>query len=114
MIASLSSRHWIIVILTVITAIIHLLLGLGVVGEPNPLFILNGLGYLVLIVALFFIPQLAAQRNLIRWVLIAYAAVTFVLYFVFNWPNIWGPLGIIDKIIELILIILLWSDRSQA
>lgn len=113
MMASLNSRRWLIVGLTLAAAVIHLILGFGVVGDPFPLFILNGLGYLVLIVALYFIPQLADKRALVRWVLLGYTALTFVLYFVFNWPDIWGPLGIIDKLIELILIILLWLDRND-
>ncbi len=110
MTSSLNTRRYAIIALTVITAIVHL--GLGFTTS-NTLFILNGLGYLALIVALYFIPQLAAQRSLIRWVLLGYTAVTFVLYFVFNWPNIWGPAGLIDKAIELILIVLLWLDRND-
>ncbi|MCP4361447.1 MAG: hypothetical protein GY796_25835 [Chloroflexi bacterium] len=108
----LSSRQWIIVGLTAATAVIHLILGFGVIGETNPLFILNGVGYLVLIVGLYFLPQLAAQRGLIRWALLGYTAVTFILYFVFNWPEVWGPLGLIDKATELILIIMLWLDKE--
>ena len=111
---SLNPRRYIIVALAVTTAVIHLLLGAGIVGDLNPMFILNGIGYLVLIAALYFIPQLAGQRSLIRWLLLAYTAVTFVLYFVFNWPDIWGPLGIIDKIVELALIVLLWLDRNDS
>jgi len=110
MTSSLNPRRYAIIALTVITALVHL--GLGITTSNN-LFLLNGVGYLALIVALYFIPQLAGQRALIRWVLIAYTAVTFVLYFVFNWPNIWGPAGLIDKAIELILIVLLWLDRND-
>jgi hypothetical protein len=110
MTSSLNSKRYAIIALTVITALIHFSLSFN---PLNPMFILNGAGYLVLIVALYFIPQLAGQRSLIRWVLLAYTAVTFVLYFVFNWPNIWGPLGLIDKAVELVLIILLWLDRTD-
>ncbi len=110
MTSSLNPKRYAIIALTVITALIHL--GLGI-SFSDPMFILNGVGYLVLIVALYFIPQLAGQRSLIRWVLIAYTAVTFVLYFVFNWPDIWGSAGLIDKTIELVLIILLWLDRKD-
>jgi hypothetical protein len=113
MMASLNARRWGIVGLTLATAVIHLLLGLGVIGDPFPLFILNALGYLVLLVALYFIPQLAGKRALVRWLLLAYTALTFILYFAFNWPDIWGPLGLIDKLIELILIVLLWLDRNE-
>ena len=107
---ALNPRRYAIIALTVITALIHFALSFN---PFNPLFLLNGIGYLVLIVALYFIPQLAGHRALIRWLLLAYTAVTFVLYFVFNWPAIWGPAGLIDKAVELILIILLWLDRKD-
>jgi hypothetical protein len=110
MTSALNPKRYAIVALTVITALIHL--GLGI-SPLNPLFLLNGIGYLVLIVALYFISQLAGQRSLIRWVLLAFTAITFVLYFAFNWPDIWGAIGLIDKAIELILIILLWLDRKE-
>ena len=110
MTASLNPKRYAIIALTVITAVIHL--GLGI-GFTDPLFILNGVGYLVLIVALYFISPLAGQRSLIRWALLAFTAVTFVLYFVLT-DNILSPLGIIDKVIELILIILLWLDRNDS
>ncbi len=108
----LGSLQYGIIALTVITAVIHLGLGLFF-GAINPMFLLNGVGYLVLLAALYFIPQLAPQRSLIRWVLLAYTAVTFILYFVFNWPDVWGPIGLIDKGVELVLIILLWLDRDN-
>lgn len=112
MMKKLGSLQYAIIILTVVTAVIHLVLGVAF-GEVNPLFILNGIGYLVLVVALYFVPQLAAQRSLVRWALILFTAVTFILYFVFNWPDIWGPIGLLDKAIELVLIILLWLDRNN-
>jgi len=110
MTSSLNPRRYAIITLTIITALIHFALSFN---PFNPLFLLNGAGYLMLIVALYFIPQLAGQRSLIRWVLLAYTAVTFVLYFAFNWPDIWGPVGLLDKAIELVLIILLWLDRKD-
>ncbi|MCB8982926.1 MAG: hypothetical protein H6659_03800 [Ardenticatenaceae bacterium] len=102
-----------IIVLTTITALIHLFLGFTSLGDGffGIVFLLNGLGYLTLLVALYFIPQLADRRPLIRWALLGFTAVTFVLYFVFNWPDVWSVLGIIDKTVELILIILLWLDR---
>ncbi|HRQ38936.1 MAG TPA: hypothetical protein PLD25_13595 [Chloroflexota bacterium] len=106
---SLSTRQWVITGLVVITALIHL--GLG--GWSNPLFIANGIGYLVLILCLYFFPQLESQRSLIRYALIGYTAVTFILYFVFNWPDIFSPVGLLDKAVELVLIILLWLDRND-
>jgi len=102
-----------IIVLTAVTALIHLFLGFSSLGDGffGILFLLNGLGYLALLAGLFFIPQLAGQRPLIRWALLAFTAVTFVLYFVFNWPDVWGVVGIITKAVELVLIILLLLDR---
>ena len=109
----LGSLQYAIIALTVITALIHLALGISAGGTFGLMFILNGAGYLVLLAALYFIPQLASQRSLVRWALLAFTAVTFILYFVFNWPDIWRPVGLIDKGVELILIILLWMDRKN-
>jgi len=109
---SRSSRQLAIIILTVATALIHLILGIGSGGTMGIAFILNAVGYLLLLGALYWTPaMLQDQRALIRWLLLLFTAVTFILYFVFNWPDIWGPLGLVDKAIELILIILLWMEQ---
>ena len=96
-----------ILLLTAATAIIHLVLAI----PANILFYLNGLGYLGLGAALYFVPQLANRRSLVRWVLMGYTAVTIVLFFVFNAGTGYGTLGLIDKAIELVLVVLLWLDR---
>ena len=104
-----------IIVLTAITALMHLFLGIGSLPDTfGYMFILNSVGYIVLLVALYFIPSLSEQRTIIRWLLIAYTAVTFILYFVFNWPDVWNTLGIIDKIVELVLIILLLIESRQS
>lgn len=101
-----------IILLTLATAIIHLILAFTSGGFFLVAFLLNAIGYLVLLGALYLTPDfLAGQRSLVHWALLAFTAVTFVLYFVFNWPDIWGTLGIVDKSIELLLIILLIADR---
>ena len=51
----------------------------------STLFILNGIGYLVLVIALY-LPLLYRFQRLIRWLLIIFAAVTFVLYFLADEP----------------------------
>jgi hypothetical protein len=112
MVAKLSGRQKAIVGLTVATAIIHIILAILSRGETMflVLFLLNGIGYLALLAALYFLPQMAGQRTMVRWALLAFTAVTFVLYFVFNWPDIWSPMGIVDKLIELVLIVLLLQE----
>lgn len=113
MVAKLSSRQKAIVGLTVATAVIHLILAILSRNETMflVLFLLNGLGYLTLLAGLYFLPQMAGQRSMIRWALLAFTAVTLVLYFVFNWPDIWNPMGIVDKLIELTLVILLLQEK---
>ena len=107
--AAMTGKRWGIVVLTVLTAVIHIALYFG---ANETLFLLNGLGYLGLLAALYFVPQLSGMRSLIRWGLLAYTAVTVVLYFLFNWPDVWGPMGLADKAIELVLIGLLYLDKD--
>ncbi|MEJ7842821.1 MAG: hypothetical protein WKF95_13740 [Rubrobacter sp.] len=92
-----------VIALTLTTAIIHLYLGsLGL-----PLFVLNGLGYLALLAALYLpIPQLTPYRSTIRWVLVGYTALTIVLWLVIT-GGASTTIGYIDKIVEVLLIILL-------
>jgi len=111
MVAKLSGRQKAIVGLTVATALIHIVLGIMSGGTFLIIFLLNGLGYLALLAALYFLPQFAAQRSMVRWALLAFTAVTFILYFAFNASNPWNPMGLVDKAIELILIILLWQEK---
>ncbi len=105
---SLNTRQWLIVALVVVTAIIHLVLA----RTAGPTFVLNGLGYLALGAALYFVPPLAPYRSWIRWALIAFTALTFVLYFVLRPPATWvDALGLITKAIESVIIVLLLRGR---
>jgi hypothetical protein len=89
-----------IAVLTLATALIHLQLNF-----PDPVFILNGLGYLALLAALFVpIPQIARYRNALRLVLVGYAALTILLWVLVGART---PIGYIDKGIEVVLISLL-------
>ncbi|MBK7893730.1 MAG: hypothetical protein IPJ90_02290 [Anaerolineaceae bacterium] len=63
MAANLSGRQKAIVGLTVATALIHIVLGVMAGGTFLIIFLLNGLGYLALLAALYFLPQFAAQRG---------------------------------------------------
>ena len=95
-----------IILLTVATAVTHFTLVF-----PSVLFILNGLGYLVLLAALYLpIPQLASYRGLIRWALLGYTALTVVLWVIGGSRT---PIAYIDKVIELALIMLLWLESRQ-
>jgi hypothetical protein len=96
-----------IILLTLATAIIHLSLGI-----PNGLvmFILNGIGYIVLVSALY-LPQFKAQRNLIRWALMAFTAVTVIGWVLIGLRE---PIAYIDKLIELALITLLFLEGRRS
>src|SRR5215467_980221 len=118
-----------IIVLAVITAVLHLFLGItitmagGMAGGSGPtgswllqvlpmLFILNFLGYIILLVALY-VPQLKLFQHSIRWVLIVFTAVTISAYFVIDGltPN---SIGYGDKLIEVALILLLLVENRKA
>ena len=137
-----------IIILVVITALVHLQRGFGMLaggfGDGAPrglppgggagrpaggppggfnmfqylplplpiLFLINGTSYLVLGTALY-LPALQRYRGIVRWLLIIFAATTFVLYFLFNGFRL-SPIAVIDKIAELTLIVLLFVDGRQS
>lgn len=73
---------------------------------PLPvLFILNFVGYIVLVTALY-LPALRRFQPFTRWLLIAFAALTIVAWFMFSGGN-FNTLALIDKVVEGLLIILL-------
>lgn len=89
-----------IAILALGTALIHLQLNF-----PDPVFILNGLGYLGLLATLYLpIPQLDHRRNAVRWAMVGYTALTIFLWVLFGART---PVGYADKVIEVALILLL-------
>ena len=108
-----------IFLLTLATAGIHLYLALTAFAYMGlnfgvALFILNGLGYLGLLAALQLpIPQLARFRSAARWALVAFAALTIVLFFIMA-PKPYPILGYVDKAIEVALIALLLADAYPA
>jgi hypothetical protein len=94
-----------IVLLAAATAIIHLQLSF-----PDPVFILNGLGYLGLTAALFLpLPFFKDHRPLVRYALIGFTLVT-ILAWVFIGMR--SPVGYIDKLVEIVLVVLLWVSRK--
>lgn len=96
-----------VLVLTVATAGIHLYLGLS---SGLPLFVLNGLGYLTLLAALYLpIPRLLPYRNAVRWPLVGFAALTILLWLLITDGNS-TTIGYIDKTVEVLLIILLVAE----
>ncbi len=96
-----------IILLTGATALIHLQLNF-----PDPVFILNGLGYLALLAALYLpVPRLAEHRDIVRLILIGYAAFTLFLWVAIGERT---PIGYIDKVIEVSLIVLLLIEARRS
>lgn len=99
---------WGIVVLSAATAAVHLYLGF-LAGLP--LFVLNGLGYLALVAALYApVPRLGPYKNIVRWTLVGYAALTIVLWIVIGERDL---IGYVDKSIEVALIALLVLDARR-
>ncbi len=130
-----------IMLLALVTGLVHLYRGLlltflagprhghvpgpppGSVGGPSTLmqlvltalpvlFYLNFIGYVVLVGALY-LPAFVRYQRVIRWILIFYAAITIVAWYLIT-HAVYNPLAYIDKPIELALIILLLIDDRQA
>jgi len=99
-----------ILVFGLVTGIIHAVI-LNLL-ELNWLMLLNGLGFLVLTWAVLANPSfLAGLRKTIFYMFMAYTLVTIVGFFVLNSPP-YGPLAIIAKIDEVLLIIALWLYKA--
>ncbi len=126
----LSPKHIGIILAALATAVLHLLAAfdheLFPAGHwPDPLFILNGLGYLGLLGAYFLpIPLFQDRHKLVRWALIGYTILTIVLWvyiWVFQYVIVQGVpffsrdswYGVPAKIVEVILLALLWTDKEE-
>lgn len=110
-----------IILTTLITSAIHVYLVQETIAHGNSplLFILNVLGYLGLLAA-YLLPQAMVNRflptglarnyrSIVRYVFIAYTLVTILAWVVIGERT---TLGYVDKLAEVILIVLLWLDRK--
>ena len=122
----LTGKHYAIIITVLITAGLHLAAAFDKIlfpYGPDPLFILNGLGYLGLLGAYFLpIPFFQQRRKLVWGALFAFVIVTIIAWLViwvglyvirdgtpfFSYDSIYG---VPSKIDELILLALLWNDK---
>ncbi len=102
-----------IVVLTVATALIHFRQAF-LFPAPDPVFILNGIGYLTLLAALYLpIPQLSGYKRIIRFALIGFTALTFALFFIIT-GGVGTAIAYIDKVFEAILIVLLVIEARNS
>ena len=123
----LKTKDYVIILLVLATAILHLAASFDRVlfpdGVPDPLFLLNGLGYLGLLGAYFLPIPFFQQRHKLVWqVLFGYVILTIVA-----WIVIWVGINVIGngvqffsrdsiygvpaKIIEVILLTQLWRVK---
>lgn len=108
---------YLIALLTAATGLLHLLVGFNVIGPgaggTNWMLVLNGVGYLVLLVLFW---KASGNGGTIRWILLAYTLITFLGYFFLNSAANYGlgnSIGLITKAIELLLILLLFLYRGS-
>jgi hypothetical protein len=105
-----------IILLAVTTALIHLYLSVKgfMMGQRGPLlvmFILNFVGYIVLVTALY-LPSLQRIQSITRWILIAFTTVTVIMWYLISAGHP-GIEDYVDKLVELVLIILLLVEAFQ-
>lgn len=104
-----------IIVLGLATALVHLwlfyngLMRARGLGFTQYLFLLNGLGYLTLLGALFLTPPSKEQlRDLVHYLFIVFAAVTIIAWAIINRGRFLITLSFFDKAVEVLLIIALW------
>jgi len=100
-----------ILVFGLVTGVIHAVI-LNLL-ELNWLMLLNGIGFFVLTWAVFANPGfLVRQRELIHYLFILFTLVTIIGFFVLNKPP-YGPLGLIAKVDEILLLGALWLHRNS-
>lgn len=116
----LTFKHFGIILLVLATAALHFYAAISLFETPDPLFTLNGLGYLGLLGAYFLPIKFFQERHKLVWrVLFGYAIVTILAWAFISLPRIiihtiepldkW--IGISAKTAEVILLAFLWWDK---
>ena len=108
---SLSSLAYVGIIAAIVSAVIHLRLGVGFIDSPLGIsFILAGLGFFGAVA----LVVLNYRRRLVYAVGIPFTAIQIVLWYVFNFvagdkafPAEVGTLGAVDKLAQVVLIAVL-------
>jgi len=95
-----------VVALTLMAAVVHLSLVF-----PDPVFIINGIGYLVLLAALYLpVARLVPHRRAMRWTLIGYATLTILAWVAIGERT---PLGYSTTAGEVALVLLLLVEGRR-
>ncbi|WP_251341943.1 DUF7475 family protein [Haloplanus halophilus] len=102
--ASLTRLHWFGVALAAVTGLVHLYFGVLAIDTLQGVsFVLAGVAFFVAILLLL----VGYRRRLLYLVGIPFTGVQILLYFYLNWPNVLGPGGIGDKVVQVTLIAVL-------
>lgn len=103
-----------IIVLTVITAVVHLALNFG---GLQPAFLANAIGYAVLLVVFFKwvnLGFLQGREKVVWYVFMAFTLVTIIAYFAVNGGESFSnPVGLLTKADELLLLIALWLHKEN-
>ena len=117
----LTINHIGMILADLITASLHIYAAFALYPppqfSPDPMFTLNGLGYLGLLGAyLLPIPFFQKHHKLVWWALGGFTILTIVLWAIIgdkNFSTLTGQIGISAKIAELFLLGFLWADRPR-
>ncbi len=121
----LGALQWAVIALAAATGFIHIVLAFQFVPGPDVTFVLNGVGYFGLVALLYLpVPGVQKYHSWVGWVLIVYTAITIVAWarlgvgsplagmpIDLSSPTTWVAYA--DKLIEVVLIILVWMDLQQ-
>ena len=110
----MSPRKIAIIALTIATALIHIALAFFAMSQGDMttviMFLLNGIGYMVLLAAYYLsLPLARDYPKLVRWAFIIFIAITILGWVAIGARNV---VAYVDKLIELALIILLLTDKK--
>ena len=118
----LTFKHIGLILADLITAGLHIYAAFALYPppqfSPDPMFTLNGLGYLGLLGAyLLPIPFFQKRHKLVWWTLGGFTILTIVLWAIIGdktFSTLTGQIGISAKIAELFLLGFLWADRPRS
>ncbi len=105
---SRSTLRIVILLSALFTGLVHLVLLSIQLGGPSPIFIVNGLGYLVLLALFWLNPSfLGGRRRLQHYAFMAYSALTILLWIPAGQRDLTGYLTKAD---EIVLFVALWAN----
>ena len=107
---SLTTLHWVGVVLAVVTGVIHLVLGVSFISDPlGWAFLAAGVGFLGGVAALL----VDYRRRLLYLLGIPFTAGQIVAWYFVNAPDFSTP-GYVDKLVQVLLIVVLVVLYRQA